>query len=229
MTRIFATIVASLIALLVPGRLGSQEMIDRVLAVLDGQVITYSDVQAALQFGLVDPGNAGDPVRAALDALIKRQMMLDEVNRYAAPEPDPLLLEARLATVRARFPSAEAFAAALARTGLSGGTGQPAAAGARADEAALREIVRDNLRIEQYLQERFSAVVQPTGEEIERYYSDHPSEFRRKDAVVPLETARQAIRDGLVRARRDEAIADWLSRLRRRADVRDFYLPPVKK
>jgi hypothetical protein len=188
-----------------------QELIDRVLAVVDGRVITLSDASAALAFGLVDTPPAGaDPVRAALDELVRRQLVLGEVERYSAPEPDPGLVDQRMASVRARFPADEAFQAALARTGYN------------AD--GVRAFLRDALRVEQYLRDRFSAVVEPTEEEVEQYYADHPAEFR-----VSFEAARQAIREALMLRRRNEVMADWLDRLRRRADISDLYVPSVRR
>lgn len=44
------------------------ELIDRVLAVAAGEVITLSDVRAARELGRVDVGQAADPVRAVLSS-----------------------------------------------------------------------------------------------------------------------------------------------------------------
>jgi hypothetical protein len=84
----------------------SQELIDRVLAVAAGDLITLSDVRAALDFGLVDAGGAADPVRAALSRLIDRALILDEVNRYAPPEPAAAAIDDRVAQIRGRFATA---------------------------------------------------------------------------------------------------------------------------
>ena len=211
--RTFAAGTVLAIALVHPGTASPQQVIDRVLAVVGGQVITWSDAQAAMQFGLVEVGRADDPLRAAVDGLINRDLILDEVNRYSAVELDPAAVDKRLASVRARFASEEAFDAACKRTGLS--------------LDALRDLVHDNLRIEQYLKARFSGVVQPAEEELQRYYADHPAEFSRTG--VSFATAREAIREQLMLALRQEVIADWLTRLRRRTEVRDLYTPAVRK
>jgi hypothetical protein len=112
-THVMIAVLTGVLAVAVPVRGGSeappapgdgQQVIDRVLAVVGGQVITQSDAEAAQAFGLVDIGRAGDPVRAAVDGLINRELILDEVNRYSAAEQDPAVVETRLASVRARFP-----------------------------------------------------------------------------------------------------------------------------
>ena len=180
------------------------EIIDRVLAVVGGEVITQSDVDGALAFGLgqvggapfgavraepgapnaaAAPGAAGpgatgpqgslDRRGATLDRLIERTLMLTEVRRYVPPEPDTAAIEQRLQAIRGRFPSAAAWAQALATSGM--------------DEARLREFVRDDLRTQAYLNERFA--------------SPEPE-------------------------RRNAMIADWLAGLRRRAEVTRLYPPP---
>ena len=124
----------------------SAETIDRVLAIVAGQLITLSDVTAARELGLdgaASQTRAADPVRAVLNTLIDRELVLAEVERYAPSEPLPEAIDREAARVRTRFASADAFAAALARAGL--------------DERDLREILRQDLRIAAYLDQRFTA------------------------------------------------------------------------
>jgi hypothetical protein len=118
------------------------EVIDRVLAVVSGNLITLSDVNAAYELGLVPPPTSGDRVREVLSRLIDRELQLAEVDRYAPPEPTAADIDRELEAVRGRFASPEAFDAALARSGI--------------DLAHLRETLRGNLRIRAYLDRRFS-------------------------------------------------------------------------
>src|SRR3954469_4247774 len=94
------------------------ETIDRVLAVAAGQVIMLSDVTAAIDLGLQARGEAADPVRAVLNKLIDRELVLAEVDRYAPPEPTAEMVDREVERVRQRFSSPEAFASALARSGI---------------------------------------------------------------------------------------------------------------
>jgi hypothetical protein len=118
------------------------EIIDRVLAVAAGQVITLSDVTAARELGLQTVDAGADPVRSILTKLIDRELMLAEVERYGPPEPAADLVERELAAVRARFPSASAYDATLARSGY--------------DEKHLRDTIRQELRLRAYLDQRFT-------------------------------------------------------------------------
>lgn len=123
------------------------QLLDRIVAVVDGAPITQSDVAAAMQLGLVSATPATDAVGATVDALVERRLILEEVDRYAPPEPPDAEIDRRMAEVRAR--AGTRFTTVLAEVGLT--------------EDQLRREVRDDLRIEAYLQQRFG-VPQPSGE-----------------------------------------------------------------
>lgn len=135
----------TLLCVCATGRIAAaaDDVIDRVLAVASGEVITLSDVRAALALGRVQAGNAADPSRVALTQLIDRALLLAEVNRFAPPEPSALTIDSALDSVVARFPTAEAFDATLDRLGI--------------DRAFVRELLREDLRIRAYLDQRFTA------------------------------------------------------------------------
>ena len=120
----------------------SAETIDRVLAVVTGQLITLSDVTAARDLGLQSVDGTPDPIRAVLTRLIDRELMLAEVDRYAPPEPSADAVDREVQRVRERFPSQAVLDAALARSGI--------------DEKHLRETLREDLRIRAYLDQRFA-------------------------------------------------------------------------
>ena len=79
------------------------ETIDRVLAVVAGQLITLSDVTAAADLGLQAADGAADPVRAVLSKLIDRELILAEVDRYAPAEPAADEVDREVERVRGRF------------------------------------------------------------------------------------------------------------------------------
>jgi hypothetical protein len=96
----------------------ADEVIDRVLAVAGGEVITLSDVRAARELGRVNVGDALDPIGAVLGQLVDRALVLAEVDRFAPPEPPQAALDSALDSVMARFPGGPAFDTALARLGV---------------------------------------------------------------------------------------------------------------
>jgi hypothetical protein len=148
------------------------EIIDRVLAVVNGVLLTQTDVFGAMVFGLVESrpsgSDVGDPIQSALDELIDRELVLGEVNRYQPPEPADEAITARADAIRARFPSAEAYQRAMASTGYS--------------EERVRAAARDALRVETYFDQRFGAAVQPADRQI--LIADWKAGLRRRADVT---------------------------------------------
>jgi len=190
------------------------EIIDRVLAVAAGEVIMLSDVTAARDLALVVPDDtAPDPVRAVLAKLIDRELVLAEVERYAPTEPPAEAVDREFQIVRARFPTQQAFATTLVRSGIN--------------ENHLRETLRQNLRIRAYEDQRFS-VAAPSDEELRRYFNSHTQTFQRDGQAPSFEDVRAEIVHAVTAEKRRALIEEWVGSLRRRADVIDLYLLPVR-
>jgi hypothetical protein len=168
-----------------------------------------SDVTMAFELGLVTVGQTDDPIAAVLSRLIDRFVILAEVDRYAPAEPPPEAIDRAAQQVHATFATAQAFDAALARSGV--------------DQARLRQTLRDELRIRAYLDQRFT-VPAPTDAEVETYYRNHLGDFSRGGQLVPIDAARAEIATSLVATRRTTLVDDWVTGLRRRADVSNLYL-----
>ena len=178
------------------------EIIDRILAVVNGALIMQSDVRMAMRLGLVPAPSATDSLAAPLDALIERRLVLEEVDRYAPPDPNDADVGRRLDDVRQR--AGAAFDTILRESGIS------------VDQ--LRRQMRDDLRIDAYLLQRFGAM-QPSEEEIQQYYRDHQAAFTRNGALRPLDEVRDVARAELMANQRAVMIKDWIAGLRRRATI----------
>jgi len=212
--RVRIAIVVATLAL-VPCVGAAADLLDRVLAVVGGTVITQSDAVAALTFGLVaSPAPDADPLRAALDQLIRRELILAEANRYAPSEADAEVVKKKVAEIRDRFPSPAAFRAALARTAMN--------------ESRLADIVEGDVRIGEYLKQRFG-VAEPTDEEVTAYYVAHRAELTSGGRQLTLEQARDAARQRWTEEKRAALIGEWVARLRRRAEVSDVYFADTGK
>lgn len=192
-----------------PGQAG--EVIDRMLAVVAGDLIMLSDVMAAVEFGLVPRMAGPDVTRAVLTQLIDRSLMLAEVDRYAPPEPALAAIDRELQMVRERFQSAQAFNSALTRYGI--------------EETHLRETLRANLRLRAYLEQRFT-VAGPSEEEIAAYYRERSEAFSRGGRVPSFDEARDEVAQALAFERRQTMVDDWITGLRRRATITDVYEAP---
>ena len=187
------------------------EIIDRILAVVEDQLITLSDVRGVIRLGLETVPPADDQVATALDRLIERQLMLVEVERFAPPEPPPDIVEARVNAVRARFPDALAFETTLHQTGWP--------------IDAVTRYIRDTVRIESYLQQRFTAAIQPSDDELAAYYRLHANDFTKGGVLAPYAEVRNQVRAQFIEERRSALVREWLVGLRRRANLLLLYLP----
>jgi hypothetical protein len=187
------------------------EVIDRILAMVGGGLILQTDAVAAVQFGFVQPPAQGDPLQWTLDRLIERQLMLIEVDRYGPPEPDRAAVDTRMQDLDTRIGSGERLDAILRETGYT--------------VEQLRLYVRDELRIDAYIQQRFGATFQPSEDDLVRYYTEHPAEFTRDGRLLPFGEAREQAGRAVRAQLRAAAIREWLSGLRRRTEVNVLYLP----
>jgi hypothetical protein len=201
--------IARLIALFVLaatwGTTAGADVIDRVLATVEGRVITLSDVRIVKTLGLVPVPDGADPDKTMLNALIDRLLILEEVERYAPPEPEAGAIEQRVEAVRARFASADEFTRALERLGTNA--------------VFVSQWARNDLRIASYLDQRFAGAAEPNQDELENYRRQHASEFARPgqqtDEVQLLNEARARV----MAERRQALVKEWIDGLRARSDV----------
>jgi hypothetical protein len=191
--------------LLVTALVSAAPVIDRVLAVVQGSILTLSDVNAAISLGLVNTAGAEDPVSSALEQLIERSLQLVEVERYAPPEPSPDEIGARVELIARRFESQAALERMLAATGLT--------------RERLRAVARDDLRLQAYLNQRFATFSEPSDADVLQYYRQHQQEFVRDGVLQPLADATPEVRRRLDAERRAALIDEWSKQLRLRADV----------
>jgi hypothetical protein len=141
------------------------------------------------------PAPSGGATATALDALIDRVLVLEEVERYQPPEPDPAAVERGVAAVRAAH--ASSYESALLTSGL--------------DEGFVRQWVRNELRIEGYLAQRFAGVVEASEDDIETYRRTHGTEGRPLDET--------AVRAAVTAERHAALVREWIDGLRARASI----------
>jgi peptidyl-prolyl cis-trans isomerase SurA len=191
----------------------SGAIVDRIAAVIDRQVITLSEVNqmVAIRFFPRTPKQSDDDYRrAVLEGLIAQALRYRDVERFGAMDIPKDSIEARVTEISRRFASPAELDAALAKVELT------------PDE--LRALVKRQLQVEAYIQERFSPLVFIPNEEIEAYYKGPWSEQRRTRGlpVPPLEQVRDEIRALLKSDRLQTEIDKWTAQLRARANV-DIY------
>jgi peptidyl-prolyl cis-trans isomerase SurA len=187
--------------------------VDRIAAVIDQQVLTVSEVNqlAQIHFFPRVPGRSEDDDRHdILEALIAQTLRFRDVERFGAQDIPKDSIESRLVEIRRRFASASDLDAALARAELT------------LDE--LRTLIKRQLQVEAYIQERFVPLIFVANDDITAYYNG-PWRQQRIDRglpIPPLDTVREEIRT-LIRSRQlDQQVETWTTQLRARANV-DVY------
>jgi hypothetical protein len=132
----------ALLAGLAPAAAQEPVVIDRILSRPNGEILTQSDVWQAIELRLLPPGSRTPD--AALRGLENRRLVLAEVNRLPVVEPDPSAVAARRAEWTTELIAAGARPPDLmARFGMT--------------DDALQAWFRNDLRIADYLDERFAA------------------------------------------------------------------------
>lgn len=186
--------------------------VDRIAAVIDGQVLTVSEITQMVELRFFARTAASDEEhrREVLDGLIAQALRYRDVERFGAQDIPADTIDARLIEIQRRFASEAEFTAALTRSELT------------LDE--LRALIKRQLQVEAYIQERFAPLVFVTNEEIDDYYRDTWTAQRRERRlpVPPLAEVREEVRAALRLSRLQVEIDRWTSQLRARANV-DVY------
>ncbi|MEO8216144.1 MAG: hypothetical protein ABI718_03580 [Acidobacteriota bacterium] len=202
---------ASLI--LLPSMAGAT-VIDRIAATIDHDVITTSAIDQIIRLRLYQRNNGEDDsaFRArVLDALIAQALRYRDAVRFGAEDLSADQVQARFREVVARFSSPEEFQKVLTETELS------------ADE--VKALIKRQLQVDAYVEERFSPLIFVALEEIETYYRDVwvPQRRERSLPIQPLGEVRESIRDLLKSDRLQKELEIWTNQLRSQVNV-DIYL-----
>ena len=185
------------------GVLSAQQLLDRVLARVDGYPITLTDVQTAIGLGVILVSAGPDAIAAGMQQMLDRQLELTEVQRFPPPEPDAASVTREVA--RLKMNAGARLPALMQSTGLS--------------EQRLTDIARDNLRIAAYLDQRFGTAVQVSDDQVATYYRTHEAEFTRGGNTIPFDEAEPTARQRVSSERRRATVEQWIRDLRSRADV----------
>ena len=186
--------------------------VDRIAAVVDRQVITVSEITQLVDIRFFPrvSKSEDDHRRDVLDALVAQALRYRDVERFGAQDIPKDSIEARVVEIRNRFASEAEFLEAAARAELT------------LDE--VRGLVKRQLQVEAYIQERFAPLVFVSAEEVEEYYRGPWTEQRKARglAVPPLAQVLEEIRNAARSARLQDEIGKWTTQLRARANV-DVY------
>lgn len=187
------------------------EIVDRVAAVVNEQVITLSDLLWAIRYRGVpipdDPTARRDFLLDNLTELVEQKLIAREASQTPGIQVTAEDVDNRIAAYRAQFPDEKAFSEHLSRMEMT-----------RSD---LRELVSRQLAVLQFLKVRFEPFIIILPDQIQEYYEQElvPELRSGGQTPPPLEVVEEQIRQILTLERTNTELNRWVGNARRKADV----------
>jgi hypothetical protein len=189
-----------------PGLLPAQQVVDRIVARVEDDIITLSEVREMGRYQQLVKGRSDSDDRL-LAQLINQWIVNTEATGARFPRPIETEVNRELDHLEKQFPSAEAYRNRLRELGLSA--------------AAVRRLVERQLYLARYLDYKFRPAAQVDAGAIEKYYREQlaPTLAARGQTVPPLENVQEQIRELLVEREISERANRWLEETRSRLKI----------
>lgn len=186
------------------------EVIDRIVATVNGQIILQSDWNAALRYeGLLSARSLSDFTeedrRAVLDRLIDQELLGEQMKSALIKHASEEEAATQVAQTRQLYPDAatdDGWKAILAKFGLT--------------EKALVAHVQEQLDLMRLVDAHLRPTVQIDSKTIEAYYRDQfvPQLKQSGAGEIPLQEVSAKIRELLTEEKVSELMVSWLHSLR---------------
>jgi hypothetical protein len=197
---------------------GAQVMLDRVAAIVNGDLILESDVDAEQRFAAFQPFTEPQPV--SRDQVMERLIDRTLIQQQMALQPEPPIsdadADAELATLRKAIPGCTAYHCQTE----SGWEKFVADQGFSVEE--LRERWRVRMEVLRFIEQRFRMGIRIEQAQIDDYYKNTMLPVYQKDGVTPPTEATIAdrIQEILLQEQVNKLMDDWLTSLRAQGSVR---------
>jgi len=191
------TLTLAAICLLTGALLPARELVDRIVARIENDVILLSDVRLLSGYQLLVDGKS-ETDSEILDRLIDQWIVRNEANVAHTPQPSDADVDRSLERLVQGFSSKEDYQARRRLAGLS--------------EADVRHITAEQLFLNSYLDARFRPSVQVDEKAIEDFYKNSllPRAQARGTAPPTLQAAHDYIQEALVQIGINQQADRWL-------------------
>ena len=201
------SLAAVAILLVATSWLGAQQVLDRIVARIENDIILLSDVRELSRYQqFVDSKAESD--KEILDRLIDQWIVRNEAKAALFPQPSEEDVDRSLRRLKRSFSSPEAFEERKKQSGLS-------------DEDILH-MLKSQLYLSNYLDTRFRPSIQIDEPAIDDYYKTRvvPRAESRGQTPPTIEAAHDFIQEALVQRAINVQADKWLkeSRIRVRVD-----------
>lgn len=210
MKRSVGRFLAFFACLLLPALPAPAEVLDHVVASVNREVITLSELRQAADFNAAMQGGSTDRNHLeaeTLGGLINRRLLLQEARRLAFADVSPRDIRGEMEALKKRFPAENDFNRFLQRLGMT--------------EEQLGIMLGERLIVERFLEKKVGLFVRVSREEVRAYYDANSTEY----AGRTFQEASRSIAALLSLQKTDQQVAQYLLSLRSRADVRTNTLP----
>jgi hypothetical protein len=192
-----------------------QEVVDRIVARVENDIILQSDVLELKAYQELLDGKS-ESESAILDRLIDQWIVRKEAELSRFPEAKDTEIEQAISRVAKSFGSAEEYEARRKQVGLS--------------DSEVRKIVAAQLYLSNYLDSRFRPSAQIDEKAIVGFYQTAvvPRAKARGQEPPTLEASRDIIREALIQSDINEQSDRWLKEGRARLHVQKFLAEEAK-
>jgi hypothetical protein len=197
------------LSLVIAGGIAAQEIVDRIVARVENDVILWSDIRALSRYQRFLDGKSETDAQI-LDRLIDQWIVRTEAGVSRFPQPSDADIDRELERTQKSFASREEFEARRKQIGLS--------------VAEIRDMVAAQLYLSNYLDSRFRPGVQIDPKTIEDFYEKSvvPRAKARGQEPPPLDTARDFIQEALVQRGINDQADQWLIESKARLHIEKF-------
>lgn len=188
---------------------GAPEVIDRIVARVENDVILLSDIHQLAEYQIFVDGKAESDAQI-LDRLIDQWIVRTEAVAARFPQPSDEDVERSLARLKRSFSTPEAWEERKKQSGLT--------------EDEIRRQLKSQLYLSNYLDSRFRASIQVDDNAIEEFYKNRvvPRAESRGQTPPTLDAARDFIQEALVQRAINEQADKWLKESRARVRVENL-------
>ena len=203
---IHGILLAAVIMAISRGSLATQEVVDRIVARVENDVILLSDVRALGRYQQFLDGKSESDDQI-LDRLIDQWIVRTEADASHSPRPSEADIDRGLSRVRNSFASEQEYQAGMKQAGLS--------------EQELRAMVASQLYLGNYLDSRFRAAVRIDPKQVEDFYQTSvvPRAKARGQEPPTLDAARDSIQEALIQNGINQQAEQWLKESRLRLHI----------
>ncbi len=181
---------------------GRAELVDRVVASVNNEVITLSELDQAVGFNAAFGGTGEQLRRETLEGLINRHLLTQEAYRLKFVEVTDQDINAEMEKLKARLGSEEAFGAFLAKLDMT--------------REQMGRMLGERLLVEKFIEKKIELYVRVGRDEAQDYFDRHPAEFKSRS----FPEAQKAITALLTSRKLDQQVAQYLADLKSKADIR---------